>query len=398
MEAMRAIVQRLPEWQKQLDEMNDKVRQRQTDLAILESTTPDTAPTLLENHEANDPTVESAGEQASQSPLDLSAQDGSQTTPESTSGDGIIRPSTLPNHQLPATVATDSTRNAEQTTLATSQPPTSPLKRKAPDGDNWSLRSSKMPKDNSEDQPPVYYDSVTQAFFGDLIRYMSGCRNDMRRAEMDAKVAEIKRMAEYDIYGADGLDSTSTLRPMSTRRFQSPMQSSAPSLHSDAIRTIDEQLERIQSACENGAHSALRYGFCHDEISTIQSAMKHITDFVNRHMEAEKSRQAQAPQVQAIPKDKERMAARTRRFISMRRNIAGKDAANMKPETNEATEPDEAAVKAPEADKVPEPLVPTINGVTPGLGQIEVDLGCMSDDAEADLPPVVYRSTRAMRR
>ncbi len=51
----------------------------------------------------------------------------------------------------------------------------------------------------------VYYDSYVETFFEELIKFVSGSRNFMRKAKMAAKVAQIKRMAERELTdGGDG--------------------------------------------------------------------------------------------------------------------------------------------------------------------------------------------------
>ena len=42
----------------------------------------------------------------------------------------------------------------------------------------------------------VYYDSAVQTAFEDLVKFVSGSRNSMRKGKMAAKMAEMKRAAE----------------------------------------------------------------------------------------------------------------------------------------------------------------------------------------------------------
>ena len=45
----------------------------------------------------------------------------------------------------------------------------------------------------------VYYDSAVQTAFEDLVKFVSGSRNSMRKGKMAAKMAEMKRAAELEI-------------------------------------------------------------------------------------------------------------------------------------------------------------------------------------------------------
>jgi len=52
----------------------------------------------------------------------------------------------------------------------------------------------------------VYYDSAVQTAFEELVKFVSGSRNAMRKGKMAAKMAEMRRAAELEVEGDDGDD------------------------------------------------------------------------------------------------------------------------------------------------------------------------------------------------
>jgi hypothetical protein len=60
----------------------------------------------------------------------------------------------------------------------------------------------------------VYFDSEVQTVFEELVKFLSGSRNVMRKGKMAAKMAEIRRVVELEVHideddddGDGGLDS-----------------------------------------------------------------------------------------------------------------------------------------------------------------------------------------------
>jgi hypothetical protein len=179
------------------------------------------------------------------------------------------------------------------------------------------------------DQPPtayrtrsmviVYYDSYVQGFFDELVRFVSSSRNLMRKAKMAARVAQIKKLAEQDV-SEDGNndDALPSLRYMSSRRF-GPMSISRPGAGDqppDVYDNLDKGLEFVQSMCEHGAHQFLRDGDCNDEISKVQKTLGEVLEMAKTEMErVEREEPELAKETGEVGK------VRTRRPISMRRGM-----------------------------------------------------------------------------
>jgi hypothetical protein len=53
----------------------------------------------------------------------------------------------------------------------------------------------------------VYYDSAVQSAFEELVKFVSGSRNAMRKGRMAARMAEMRRAAEMEV-DADGESET----------------------------------------------------------------------------------------------------------------------------------------------------------------------------------------------
>jgi hypothetical protein len=64
------------------------------------------------------------------------------------------------------------------------------------------------PKYRTRSMIIVYYDSAVQTAFEDLVKFVSGNRNAMRKGKMAAKMTEMRRAAELEVDGDDddGLD------------------------------------------------------------------------------------------------------------------------------------------------------------------------------------------------
>ncbi|KAF4965837.1 hypothetical protein FSARC_6401 [Fusarium sarcochroum] len=231
----------------------------------------------------------------------------------------------------------------------------------------------------------VYYDSYVQGFFDELVRFVSSSRNLMRKAKMAARVAQIKKLAEQDV-AEDGNndDELPSLQYMSSRRFgpMSISRSGAGDQPPDVYDNLDKGLEFVQSMCEHGAHQFLRDGDCNDEISKVQKRLGEVLEMAKTEME-----RVQREEPELAKETGEMGKIRTRRPISMRRDmpVGLRDGSTPAPNKQE-----------PGKLEAAEPTIP----VDP-MAPIAVDPKYLGDDdgidVERELPKLRYRSTRDMR-
>jgi hypothetical protein len=188
----------------------------------------------------------------------------------------------------------------------------------------------------------VYYDSAVQQAFEDLVKFVSGSRNAMRKGKMHAKMEEMKRASELTL-GADdedddepGLDLGTNsrglqnaqksvavnkqgasagdsdeeelglprLRFVSTRRM-GPSRGDTKAENNRAGKTlsvgllkgyrragvtdifeaVDKGLEWVQGQCEHAAHQFLRDGECSTEIANIKRRLAEVKETAEKEME-----------------------------------------------------------------------------------------------------------------
>jgi hypothetical protein len=228
----------------------------------------------------------------------------------------------------------------------------------------------------------IYYDGAVQTAFEELVKFVSGSRNAMRKGKMAAKMAEMRRAAELEVEGdddddeaelgdlvtsngtlfgsqrneprvsgipkaanpSDGLEADTDiprLRFVSTRQMGPPRSSVRPSdiaassfsqgmpkgyrrrgdLVPDVFDTLDKGLEWCQSQCEHAAHQFLRDGECATEIENIKRKLSEVKDTAEKEMERLKQEEASTPGM--IPR---RAAAevgkgRELKSVQMRRDV-----------------------------------------------------------------------------
>jgi hypothetical protein len=250
---------------------------------------------------------------------------------------------------------------------------------------------------SSEDTPAVgtkkrtaivYYDSSVQGFFDELVRFVSSSRNLMRKAKMAARVAQIKKLAEQDV-SEDGNndDALPSLRYMSSRRF-GPMSIARPGAGDqppDVYDNLDKGLEFVQSLCEHGAHQFLRDGDCNDEISKVQKRLAEVLEMAKTEME-----RVQREEPELAKETGEMGKIRTRRPISMRREMSAGLKEGSPTPAKEENKQESAKLEAADPTPAPDPMAPM--AVDPNI--MEADEGI---DVEMEIPKLQYRSTRAMR-
>ena len=204
----------------------------------------------------------------------------------------------------------------------------------------------------------VYYDSAVQTAFEELVKFVSGSRNAMRKGKMAAKMAEMRRAAELEVeadeesegeqrndmvtgsgtllaaqkkvavgkagesLGPGVLDSDDAgdfsmpkLRYVSTRNMgPSRDYSRADNFGStlsvgilrgyrrgvgdgsapDIFDELDKGLEWCQSQCEHAAHQFLRDGECSQEIENIKRRLVEVKETAEKEVERLRKEEAEA--------------------------------------------------------------------------------------------------------
>jgi Skp family chaperone for outer membrane proteins len=188
----------------------------------------------------------------------------------------------------------------------------------------------------------VYYDSAVQTAFEELVKFVSGNRNAMRKGKMAAKMAEMRRAAEMEAdeeSSDDSEDDTSTplgsvipkpsspnntkanghhsaentngdltpkLNFVSTRQMGPPRDRIGrdnigntmnmlkgyrraggvpPGATLDIFDELDKGLEWCQSQCEHAAHQFLRDGDCSTEIENIKQKLQEVKEAAEKKLE-----------------------------------------------------------------------------------------------------------------
>jgi len=194
----------------------------------------------------------------------------------------------------------------------------------------------------------IYYDGEVQRAFEDLVKFVSGSRNSMRKGKMAAKMAEMKRAAEKEVEEEEGLDNDDKLtngslavgpkrlaadplavgpddgddddEPMPKLKFVSTRNMGPRNMAKDAAAVenvgstlslgllrgyrrggvdsldifdeLDKGLEWCQIQCEHGAHNFLREGDCGTEIANIKKKLAEIQAAALKEMERLKKEEA----------------------------------------------------------------------------------------------------------
>lgn len=205
----------------------------------------------------------------------------------------------------------------------------------------------------------VYYDKAVQDAFEDLVKFVSGSRNVMRKGKMAAKMAEMKRAAELEVDDEDddapppeklipdrmtasapvtplGKDISGGIAvadsgdeadfPMPKLKFVSTrnMGPSRDRIRADATNSgisgamsgggllrgyrraggggapdifdeVDKGLEWCQAQCEHAAHQFLRDGDCSSEIANIKKRLGEVKETAEKEIEKLKKEEADRP-------------------------------------------------------------------------------------------------------
>lgn len=395
MDALKNLVNKIPDWLKRLDELSGQIDRRQAELATFNSEQPRTASSRSLRNKGSAESLKPKDDGPLHTDLDIAplpsraehTQRGRVPTtlqPEQAVPAGPENANRLALHKK----ARDAVMAAHSRALAQSK--------------NRQRSSSIV---SAEGAPPayrtrsmiiVYYDSYVQGFFDELVRFTSSGRNLLRKARMAARVAQIKRMAELELQddgngsGDDrtASDSLPSLRYMSTRRLGVMSAIRRPELGGtgddqppDIFECLDKSLDFVQSTCEHGAHQFLREADCGDEIKKVQARMMEVLKAAEKEMERV---QREDPELAKESGDMGR--ARARRPISIRKEMT----VGLKGDT-ESEKDGHANLEVSRMDH-------SKNNLVEALNPLEVDTSEEPDEGiDVMLPTLQYRSTRYMR-
>jgi hypothetical protein len=401
-DALSTLCTSVPDWNIRLDELQGQIAQRQIELARLDEEREDrptarslrnkgSTESLRPKDVIEDPFPPAEVDECKSNPIAESPkqmQNG--FTPHHTTSATAVQPAAAvtppPSNCNPpkASPAAALTRQSSQPT-----PPTQPRiatavlkKRKT---ESLASGESIVPKYRTRSMIIVYYDSTVQTAFEELVKFVSGSRNAMRKGKMAAKMAEMRRAAELEIAadedadgellnnvvtgsgfllgtqrnvavgkageslvpcaaGSDGAaDYTMPrLRYMSTRNmgpsrdygrgdnFASTLsmgllrgyrKSGGDGSAPDVFDNLDKGLEWCQSQCEHAAHQFLRDGECSQEIENIKRKLVEVKENAEKEVERLKKEEADAPPKPVRNAVPEKGKTRELKSVQMRKEL-----------------------------------------------------------------------------
>ncbi|KAF4446112.1 hypothetical protein F53441_10223 [Fusarium austroafricanum] len=384
MDALKNLVNNVPDWLRRLDDLSGQIDRRQAELAAVAAAEGKSAETKSLRNKGSteslkpkdDPPVVHAEPPANEDILEDATPENKVQTPVKPEAPKVHTPSPSSIRQQQEIIKAAQARARAQV-------------RKKPKSPSMMSNEDAPAAYRTRSMIIVYYDSYVQSFFDDLVRFVSSSRNLMRKAKMAARVAQIKKLAEQDVSEeGNNDDALPSLRYMSSRRF-GPMSISRPGANDqppDVYDKLDKGLEFVQSMCEHGAHQFLRDGDCNDEISKVQKRLTEVLEMAKTEME-----RVEREEPELAKETGEMGKIRTRRPISMRRDMtAGLKEGSPTPTKEENNKLEPAKLEAAEPISAADPMAPM--AVDPNI--MEADEGI---DVEMELPKLQYRSTRAMR-
>jgi hypothetical protein len=224
LEALSTLCKSVPEWNTRLDDLNGQIANRQIELARLtEKERP--PPRSLKNKGSTESLRPKDGNENPFGSHDLENGDDIQMNPVDSpksheNGSAAPRPSSSaaarqaamgsppppkassnPRPSPGAGLARQSSQPTPQTQHRVAAPAI--RKRKT---ESLASAESLAPKYRTRSMIIVYYDSAVQTAFEDLVKFVSGSRNAMRKGKMAAKMAEMRRAAELEVDADDDDD------------------------------------------------------------------------------------------------------------------------------------------------------------------------------------------------
>ncbi|PMD13642.1 hypothetical protein NA56DRAFT_737164 [Hyaloscypha hepaticicola] len=366
LDALSTLCKSIPEWNARLDELNGQIAKRQIELARL--TEKERPPTRsLRNKGSTESLRPKEGNEnpfASDNPEDREEDQVNPVDAPTSHENGSAAPgpgspaaarqaamrsspppkaNSNPRPSPGAGLARQSSQPAPQT-----QPRPSPAAIRKRKTESLASAESLAPKYRTRSMIIVYYDSAVQTAFEDLVKFVSGSRNAMRKGKMAAKMAEMRRAAELEVDaddddddddddGMDAMMKNNNLTPgsigaaesdggeevalpklkyVSTRQmgplrdFSHRAEVSGGGLSlgllkgyrragmntkPDVFDELDKGLEWCQGQCEHAAHQFLRDGDCSTEIANIKRRLEEVRISAEKEMACLKVAEAMNP-------------------------------------------------------------------------------------------------------
>lgn len=285
---------------------------------------------------------------------------------------------------------------AEETTSSNNTPNNLLGSRKRKSPSITSGRASGPSRYRPKTMVVVSYDGDIQKSFENLVRGLATGRNMLRKAKMEAKMAELAAIAgsseDEDEDEEENIMSKISYRPRITsiraraaaRGGASYNLGSSPAPPTVLFETTDKTLEQAQELCEKSAHLILRDGDCRSELKLVRMHLENILSIARTEVTkwaANQSQTAQAPQDQDTSDTSvsSMEPSYKRHFPSISAPRPGPESeSNLEPATVPST------ISAPAAVTAPKTM------------DIEVD-DDEDEDEEFVMPPVRFTSRRAAR-
>uniref|UniRef100_L2FNJ8 Uncharacterized protein n=1 Tax=Colletotrichum fructicola (strain Nara gc5) TaxID=1213859 RepID=L2FNJ8_COLFN len=315
MDALKNVINNVPDWVSQLDKMGDQIVQRQAQLAALAS---ENTVKPLRNRGSTE-SLKQKDEYADATPAPVDETPATKSdTPEVASAPQdkektAANPST-PSSETPSALQ-QQTQNAFTQAQAYARAEVKKRVRTASvmsGEDNQSRYRSKT-------QVTVFYDEFVEKFFEDLVKFVSASRNMMRKAKMAAKVASIRRMAELEHGDEDDDAGDGSMKADTNASLAAaPVDEALPSLRNvpDVYDELDKHLEYVQGTAEHAAHQFLRDAHCREEIANIQRRLIETKELAVKEMDRIEKEEPDLLRVTSEPNK-----VRTLRPTSMRREL-----------------------------------------------------------------------------
>ncbi|KAA8570818.1 hypothetical protein EYC84_000210 [Monilinia fructicola] len=364
LEALTNLTQSIPDWNKRLDDLNSQIALRQIELARLVDPKPARS---LRNKGSTESLRPKDGEESSspinetgnaihtpigspklaQNEIPSKARPNSPSTARAAAAAALEYNQARPQPQSPKSPLTPrASPNALTRQSSQPTPPTEPLprvpavlrKRKT---ESLASGNSQAPKYRTRSMIIVYYDSAVQTAFEELVKFVSGNRNAMRKGKMAAKMAEMRRAAEMEAEDESDDEAESEASkilggapptPLQPQVASGPLSNglkmngdagAGPTLKFASTRNmgpardrisigntmnvlkgyrragggfgagsspdifdeLDKGLEWCQGQCEHAAHQFLRDGECTTEIENIKKRLGEVKEIAERKIE-----------------------------------------------------------------------------------------------------------------
>jgi len=247
----------------------------------------------------------------------------------------------------------------------------------------------------------VSYDGDMQKTFELLVRGLATGRNMLRKAKMEAKMAELAAIAgSSDDEDDDNEEDEDIMSKISYRPRMTSMRVRAAAARRggrnglnngvtppvELFETTDKTLEQAQELCEKSAHLTLRDGDCRNELKLVQTHLENALSTAKTEVTKCATSQPQPAQVQQEQDTSDTSVSSMepsykRHFPNISAKPVPEPEARLEPVTTQST------IRPPTAATM----------TTPKTMDIEVDDN--DDDEEMDivLPPVRFTSRRTAR-